>query len=119
MQIFSPYGCVEVFLILDDQRRTRIAVKDSIDEPEEVGDPLTAEEQEEKEKILEEGFSTRSRRDVNTFISTCEKYGRSDVGSIVSEMEGKTEEEVERYARVFKERYKELNDYDHKNILFM
>jgi SWI/SNF-related matrix-associated actin-dependent regulator of chromatin subfamily A member 5 len=33
-------------------------------------------------------------------------------------MEGKTEEEVERYAKVFKERYKELNDYDRiiKNI---
>ncbi|KAI3756110.1 hypothetical protein L1987_55924 [Smallanthus sonchifolius] len=95
-------------------------VKDSIDvdEPEEVGDPLTAEEQEEKEKLLEEGFSTWSRRDFNTFIRACEKYGRSDVGSIVSEMEGKTEEEVERYARVFKERYKELNDYDRiiKNI---
>ncbi|KAJ9537307.1 LOW QUALITY PROTEIN: hypothetical protein OSB04_030040 [Centaurea solstitialis] len=80
-----------------------------VDEPEEVGDPLTAEEQEEKEKLLEEGFSTWSRRDFNTFIRACEKYGRSDVGSIVSEMEGKSEEEVERYARVFKERYKELN----------
>ncbi|CAJ2668680.1 unnamed protein product [Trifolium pratense] len=33
-------------------------------------------------------------------------------------MEGKTEEEVERYAEVFRERYKELNDYDRiiKNI---
>ena len=29
--------------------------------------------------------------------------------SIASEMEGKTEEEVERYAKSFKERYKELN----------
>ncbi|CAI9269973.1 unnamed protein product [Lactuca saligna] len=48
----------------------------------------------------------------------CEKYGRSDVGSIASEMEGKSEEEVERYAAVFKERYKELNDYDQiiKNV---
>jgi SWI/SNF-related matrix-associated actin-dependent regulator of chromatin subfamily A member 5 len=33
-------------------------------------------------------------------------------------MEGKTEEEVQRYAKVFKERYKELSDYDRiiKNI---
>lgn len=31
------------------------------------------------------------------------------MGSIASEMEGKSEEEVERYAAVFKERYKELN----------
>ncbi|XP_045831554.1 ISWI chromatin-remodeling complex ATPase CHR17-like [Trifolium pratense] len=40
------------------------------------------------------------------------------IKSIASEMEGKTEEEVERYAEVFRERYKELNDYDRiiKNI---
>ncbi|MBA0681575.1 hypothetical protein Goari_023371, partial [Gossypium aridum] len=66
----------------------------------ETGDPLTAEELEEKERLLEE------------------KYGRNDIMSIASEMEGKTEEEVERYAKVFKERYKELNDFDRiiKNI---
>ncbi|GFY85241.1 chromatin remodeling factor17 [Actinidia rufa] len=89
-----------------------------VDEPEELGDPLTAEEQEEKERLLEEGFLTWSRRDFNTFIRACEKYGRSDIKSIASEMEGKSEEEVERYAKVFKERYKELNDYDRiiKNI---
>ncbi|XP_061990453.1 ISWI chromatin-remodeling complex ATPase CHR11 [Rosa rugosa] len=89
-----------------------------VDEPEEVGDPLTAEELEEKERLLEEGFSSWSRRDFNTFIRACEKYGRSDIQSIVAEMDGKTEEEVERYAKVFKERYKELNDYDRiiKNI---
>ncbi|PRQ39098.1 putative calcium/calmodulin-dependent protein kinase chromatin remodeling ISWI family [Rosa chinensis] len=89
-----------------------------VDEPEEVGDPLTAEELEEKERLLEDGFSSWSRRDFNTFIRACEKYGRSDIQSIVAEMDGKTEEEVERYAKVFKERYKELNDYDRiiKNI---
>ncbi|KAK4433935.1 putative chromatin-remodeling complex ATPase chain [Sesamum alatum] len=95
-------------------------VKDTIevDEPEDGGDPLTAEEQEEKERLLEEGFSTWSRRDFNTFIRACEKYGRNDIMSIASEMEGKTEEDVKRYAKVFKERYKELNDYDRiiKNI---
>lgn len=56
-----------------------------------------------------QGFSSWSRRDFNTFIRACEKYGRNDIKSIASEMEGKTEEEVERYAKVFKERYKELN----------
>ncbi|KAK6122620.1 hypothetical protein DH2020_043635 [Rehmannia glutinosa] len=82
------------------------------------GDPLTAEEQEEKERLLEEGFSTWSRKDFNAFIRACEKYGRNDIRSIASEVEGKAEEEVGRYAKVFKERYKELNDYDRiiKNI---
>lgn len=102
------------------QAHQKNQAKDTIDveEPEDIGDPLTAEEQEEKEQLLEEGFSTWSRRDFNTFIRACEKYGRNDIKSIASEMEGKTEEEVERYAKVFKERYKELNDYDRiiKNI---
>jgi hypothetical protein len=110
-------------------------------------EPLTAEEQEEKEQLLEEvriialhtkinflafvpfcllfytvvslnfifvmvkiqGFASWTRRDFNTFIRACEKYGRNDIKSISSEMEGKTEEEVQRYAKVFKERYKELS----------
>ncbi|KAG5096516.1 hypothetical protein JHK82_046370 [Glycine max] len=82
------------------------------------GVPLTAEELEEKEQLLEEGFSSWSRKDFNAFIRACEKYGRNDIKGIASEMEGKTQEEVERYAKVFKERYKELNDYDRiiKNI---
>ncbi|KAK1277296.1 putative chromatin-remodeling complex ATPase chain [Acorus gramineus] len=103
------------------QTHQRNQLRDTIgdgDEPEEVGDPLTPEEREEKEQLLEEGFSTWTRRDFNTFIRACEKYGRNDIKSIASEMEGKTEEEVERYAKVFRERYRELNEYDRivKNI---
>ncbi|KAG2588750.1 hypothetical protein PVAP13_5NG234900 [Panicum virgatum] len=93
--------------------------KDTIDgEDEDQLEPLTVEEQEEKEQLLEEGFASWTRRDFNTFIRACEKYGRNDIKSIASEMEGKTEEEVQRYAKVFKERYKELSDYDRiiKNI---
>ncbi|KAH0851858.1 hypothetical protein HID58_094424, partial [Brassica napus] len=101
------------------QTHQKNQLKDTVDvEEPEGGDPLTAEEVEEKESLLEEGFSTWSRRDFNSFLRACEKYGRNDIKSIASEMEGKTEEEVERYAQVFKERYKELNDYDRilKNI---
>ncbi|KAH9683342.1 ISWI chromatin-remodeling complex ATPase CHR11 [Citrus sinensis] len=108
------------FLSFSQQTHQKNQLKDTIDveEPEDVGDPLTAEELEEKERLLEEGFSSWSRRDFNTFIRACEKYGRNDIKSIASEMDGKSEEEVERYAKVFKERYKELNDYDRiiKNI---
>ncbi|XP_059648810.1 ISWI chromatin-remodeling complex ATPase CHR11 [Cornus florida] len=108
----------EVRYLMQAHQKNQIKDTIDVDEPEEVGDPLTAEEQEEKEQLLEEGFSTWSRRDFNTFIRACEKYGRNDIKSIASEMEGKTDEEVERYAKVFKERYKELNDYDRiiKNI---
>ncbi|KAK4425804.1 putative chromatin-remodeling complex ATPase chain [Sesamum alatum] len=108
----------EVRYLMQTHQKNQVKDTIEVDEPEDVGDPLTAEEQEEKEQLLEEGFSTWSRRDFNTFIRACEKYGRNDIRSIASEMEGKTEEEVERYAKVFKERYKELNDWDRiiKNI---
>ncbi|KAH1096495.1 hypothetical protein J1N35_013416 [Gossypium stocksii] len=108
----------EVRYLMQTHQKNQVKDTIDVDEPEETGDPLTAEELEEKERLLEEGFSSWSRRDFNTFIRACEKYGRNDITSIASEMEGKTEEEVERYAKVFKERYKELNDYDRiiKNI---
>ncbi|OIT35863.1 iswi chromatin-remodeling complex atpase chr17 [Nicotiana attenuata] len=99
------------FLLLTSSCKNQLKDTIEVEEPEDVGEPLTAEEQEEKEKLLEEGFSTWSRRDFNAFIRACEKYGRNDIKSIAAEMEGKTEEEVVRYAKVFKERYKELNDY--------
>ncbi|KAL9671376.1 hypothetical protein QQ045_008944 [Rhodiola kirilowii] len=94
--------------------RQKDQAKDSIDvdEAEDLGDPLTTEELEEKGQLLEQGFSSWSRKDFNSFIRACEKYGREDVQSIAFEMEGKTEEEVERYAKVFKERYRELNDHE-------
>ncbi|XP_052188744.1 ISWI chromatin-remodeling complex ATPase CHR11 isoform X2 [Diospyros lotus] len=108
----------EVRYLMQIHQKNQLKDTIDMDEPEELGDPLTAEEQEEKEHLLEEGFATWSRRDFNTFIRACEKYGRNDIKSIASEMEGKSEEEVERYAQVFKERYKELTDYDRiiKNI---
>ncbi|VAH56716.1 unnamed protein product [Triticum turgidum subsp. durum] len=93
--------------------------KDTIDgEDEDQVEPFTAEELEEKQRLLEAGFATWTKRDFNTFIRACEKYGRNDIKGISSEMEGKTEEEVQRYAEVFKERYTELSDYERiiKNI---
>ncbi|KAK2646397.1 hypothetical protein Ddye_021592 [Dipteronia dyeriana] len=108
----------EVRYLMQTHQKNQIKDSIDVDEPEEGGDPLTAEELEEKERLLEDGFSSWSRRDFNSFIRACEKYGRNDIKSIALEMEGKTEEEVERYAKAFKERYKELNDYDRiiKNI---
>ncbi|CAN1238807.1 ISWI chromatin-remodeling complex ATPase CHR17 [Linum grandiflorum] len=108
----------EVRYLMQTHQKNQVKDTIEVDEPEEVGDPLTAEEVQEKDKLLEEGFSSWSRRDFHAFIRACEKYGRDDIQSIASEVEGKTEEEVEKYALVFKERYQELNDYDRiiKNI---
>jgi len=79
-----------------------------IDEAEE----LTEEELQEKENLLKEGFSTWNKRDFNTFIKLNEKYGRQDVENISKEVEGKTEEEVIEYSKVFWERINELQDGD-------
>ncbi|KAL8100335.1 ISWI chromatin-remodeling complex ATPase CHR11-like isoform X2 [Apium graveolens] len=108
----------EVRFLMQAHQKNQTKDSVEVDEPEDGGDPLTVEEQEEKEQLLEEGFSTWSKRDFSTFIRACEKFGRNDVKGIASEMEGKSEEEVKRYAEVFKRRYKELNDYDKiiKNI---
>ncbi|VAH14526.1 unnamed protein product [Triticum turgidum subsp. durum] len=102
------------YLVQTNQKKDTIGDGDGEDEEVE---PLTEEEQEEKEQLLEEGFSTWTRRDFNTFIRACEKYGRDDIKSIASEMEGKTEEEVQRYAEVFKERYTELNGIYYDRII--
>ncbi|KAI5082083.1 hypothetical protein GOP47_0001826 [Adiantum capillus-veneris] len=120
-QFFNTQRLTELY---EKEVRFRLSQKNQAkdgfaeDDVEEVGEAFTLEEQEEKEQLLEEGFANWTRRDFNTYVRACEKYGRNDIRSIASEMEGKTEEEVERYAKVFKERYKELNDYDRiiKNI---
>ena len=59
--------------------------------------------------MLIQGFPTWKKRDFNKFISACAKYGRNDIKNISSEMKGKSEEEVQRYAKVFNGRHKELS----------
>lgn len=41
-----------------------------------------------------------ARRDFNSFVRACEKYGRENVAQIAAEVDGKTEEEVRAYAQV-------------------
>lgn len=90
------------------------ALAPSPDDPQ----PLTEEEQEEKERLLEDGFSNWSKRDFGAFVRACEKYGREALPQITSEVEGKSEDEVRAYALVFWKRYRELSDWEKiiKNI---
>merc|ERR1712025_1067691 len=59
-----------------------------------------------------EGFSNWNKRGFNQFIRLNEKYGRDDVDNISKEVEGKTDEEVIEYSKVFWERNNELQDCD-------
>ncbi|XP_051550472.1 SWI/SNF-related matrix-associated actin-dependent regulator of chromatin subfamily A member 5 isoform X4 [Myxocyprinus asiaticus] len=75
-------------------------------------EPLSAEETEEKEKLLTQGFTNWNKRDFNQFIKANEKYGRDDIDNIAREVEGKTPEEVMEYSAVFWERCNELQDIE-------
>ena len=50
------------------------------------------------------------RRDFNAFVRACEKYGRTNLKDIAGEIDGKTEEEIKAYAKVFWKRTHELAD---------
>ncbi|XP_071951063.1 SWI/SNF-related matrix-associated actin-dependent regulator of chromatin subfamily A member 5-like [Antedon mediterranea] len=93
---------------MPDAPKVRKEEQRKIDEAE----ALTEEELEEKEKLLEQGFTNWSKRDFNQFIKANEKYGRDDLDSISREIEGKTPEEVQEYMAVFWERCRELTDID-------
>ncbi|CAL8068628.1 unnamed protein product [Calicophoron daubneyi] len=91
-----------------DGDRERLEEQARIDEAE----PLTEEEIAEKESLLTQGFTNWSKRDFQQFIKANEKHGRDDLESISLDVEGKTPEEVKRYARVFWTRCNELQDVD-------
>jgi len=80
--------------------------------------PLTDEEVEEKDRLLESGFSNWNKREFNYFIRANEKHGREDIASIANDIEGKTFEEVKEYSEAFWARYTEILDFEKhiKNI---
>jgi len=73
--------------------------------------PLNEEEQAEKARMSEEGFSSWNRRDFQQFVNGSAKFGRTDYVGIATEVDSKTPEEVEEYANVFWQRYTEIQDY--------
>ncbi|XP_014676572.1 PREDICTED: SWI/SNF-related matrix-associated actin-dependent regulator of chromatin subfamily A member 5-like [Priapulus caudatus] len=91
-----------------DAPRVQKEEQKRIDEAE----PLTEEEIAEKESLLNEGFTSWSKRDFNQFIKANEKYGRDDMENIAKEVEGKTPDEVMEYAAVFWDRCNELTDIE-------
>ncbi|MFH4978831.1 hypothetical protein AB6A40_005540 [Gnathostoma spinigerum] len=74
--------------------------------------PLTDEEINEKNELLTQGQSNWSRRDFQQFVKANEKFGRHDLENIAKEIDSKTFEEVEEYAKVFWDRLDELADHD-------
>ncbi|CAO0800894.1 unnamed protein product [Mucor circinelloides] len=77
-----------------------------------AAEPLTEEEEEERKELHAQGFSNWGKKDFAIFINACAKYGRKDLASIVTELEGKTLDDVKKYSKVFWSRYKEISDYE-------
>nr|CAG8447490.1 7168_t:CDS:10 [Entrophospora candida] len=81
--------------------------QDKIDNAE----PLTGEEEAEKNLLMKKAFEDWSKRDFNNFITASAKYGRTAIEEIAEEIE-KSLDDVKKYAKVFWERYKELPNYE-------
>ena len=75
-------------------------------------EPLTEEEQAEKEELLKQGFEDWSRRDFQQFVRSLETYGwNEDFEAFAREIDSKSPEEIKRYYNVFKKKWKELSEY--------
>jgi SNF2 family DNA or RNA helicase len=92
--------------IMDEQKLAEEQAR--IDKAE----PLTHQEQADMEAMLQQGFTNWTRRDFFAFTKSCERYGQANIPQIASEIEGKTLEEVQAYAKVFWKRYRELTDWE-------
>eukprot|EP01006_Ploeotia_vitrea_P039228 TRINITY_DN66325_c6_g8_i2.p1 TRINITY_DN66325_c6_g8~~TRINITY_DN66325_c6_g8_i2.p1 ORF type:complete len:892 (+),score=142.37 TRINITY_DN66325_c6_g8_i2:309-2678(+) len=68
---------------------------------EEDDSPFTPEEEEEYTNLVQEGFADWTKRDLQTFIRLCEKYGRDDHDEICNGMPWKEKETVVAYCAAF------------------
>lgn len=74
-------------------------------------DPLTEQEQEEKQTLIDKGFPDWNRRDFQQFINGSAKHGRINYEGIAEEVDGKEPKEIKEYATVFWKKYKEIENY--------
>ncbi|EIN12993.1 SNF2 family DNA-dependent ATPase [Punctularia strigosozonata HHB-11173 SS5] len=86
----------------------RQAAQEFIDHAE----PLTEEEQVEKERLIAEGFEDWSRRDFQQFVRALETYGwTDDYELLATEIQDKNADDVAEYYPVFREKWMDLPEY--------
>jgi len=96
-----------------DRRFSDAPDADKVDkEAERLAPPLSAEELEEKEQLLSQGFSNWTRKDLNNFIRGLEEHGRDNIRDVATLVEGKAAKEVGQYAACFFQRYTEMKDWE-------
>lgn len=96
----------------DKDEETREAERQLEQQEIDDAEPLTEQEEEEKKELSQEGFSNWTRRDFHNFLQSSAKHGRKNIKDIASEFEDKSEAEVRQYAKVFWNRYTEIEGYD-------
>ncbi|KAI5959176.1 ISW2 [Candida pseudojiufengensis] len=74
--------------------------------------PLTEEEIEYKNKLIDESFLSWSRRDFTNFIHATAKYGRESYDKISKALGNKSKKEVSKYSKTFWENYKQIEGYE-------
>ena len=77
-----------------------------------VAPPLSEEQIEEKERLMQDGFTNWTRRDLNNFVRGLEEFGRDDLRNVATFVDGKTEKEVGKYAVSFFRHYTEIKEWE-------
>ena len=95
-----------------DRRYAPDEEKEELEKTLESAPGLTDEEMEEKEKLLTEGFTQWTRKDLMNFVRGLEDAGRSNLNEVATYVEGKTTKEVAQYAKSFFERYDEIKEWE-------
>jgi SWI/SNF-related matrix-associated actin-dependent regulator of chromatin subfamily A member 5 len=95
----------------DDNLSEREAERATEQEEIDNSTPLTEEEQEEKAELSSQGFGDWNRRDFQQFVNGSAKYGRQNYERITDEVDSKSPSEIKAYAKVFWQRYKEIDEY--------
>ncbi|KIK68831.1 hypothetical protein GYMLUDRAFT_236732 [Collybiopsis luxurians FD-317 M1] len=91
---------------LADLEEERKREQEAID----TAEPLTDEEIAQKEAYLEQGFPNWSRRDFQQFVKGLEAYGWDQPADVyAADIQEKTPEEVEKYYKTFKRKWKTLS----------
>uniref|UniRef100_A0A6A7G0I3 ISWI chromatin-remodeling complex ATPase CHR11 n=2 Tax=Hirondellea gigas TaxID=1518452 RepID=A0A6A7G0I3_9CRUS len=100
------------------EKEVMFAGKYQFEKPPDGLTALTEEEEQERTKLLEEGFSSWNRRDFYAFVKLCKLFGRDSVDSIKGEIPGKTAKEVCEYHKAFWANSSNIEDLDRyvKNI---
>ena len=74
--------------------------------------PLTEDEVAKKETMQKQGFGNWNRRDFQQFVNGSARYGRHNYAGISEEVDSKSPEEIQVYAKAFWNRYHEIEEWE-------